>query len=356
MVRQESIPKNLLEISPAGGCACKVPLDRLQMLLSGLDATLQTYHPSHHKVLIDSSTRDDAALYNISADTLLAVSVDFGTPVSTDPEVWGAIAALNALSDIFAVGAIPFLALSMVGWPSRMSDATIGLIMKGAVRALADSATQLVGGHTITSDIPLFGLCVIGKARQQDLMLIRNAKPRDRLILTKAIGTGIVTAAQKANLVSAEVIKQSEQVMLASNQLASSIAVELGVAAATDVSGYGLIGHLANMMAASKCSARISLSRIPALPNVTELLTEHGMVPNSAERNYFTLEEQVDWGDTPYAERFLLADPQTSGGLLLSARPSVAEEYLKRCDDNKLLACDIGIVSNDSPKTITILA
>nr|WP_301272117.1 selenide, water dikinase SelD [Streptomyces asoensis] len=346
---------DLLGLSPAAGCGCKVPMRKLSGFMSAVDDMVGTLN-STRRVHTDGRSRDDAALYEIAPDRLLAVTVDFGTPVSADAATWGRIAALNALSDIFAMGATPLVALSVLGWPEGVGKAQMVALTRSAVDALSEASAVLLGGHTITSSMPLFGLAVVGTARPGEVMLIRNAQPGQLLILTKPLGTGIVMAAVKAGVVGPETASAAEAVMASSNRTSAELAVSAGVRAATDVTGYGLTGHLHNMLSASGHAADIDLYRVPALPAAERLLEEHGVVPNSAERNYFELEKEIDWGRTPLAMRFLMSDPQTSGGLLLAAAPEVAARFLEACSKARQFAAVIGTVTSGRPGAVRVRA
>ncbi|MEU8755397.1 selenide, water dikinase SelD [Streptomyces chartreusis] len=351
----EARPIDLLGLSPAAGCGCKVPLQRLSGFMTAVDEMVGTLNATR-RVHTDGRSRDDAALYEIAPDQLLAVTVDFGTPVSSDAATWGRVAALNALSDIFAMGATPILALSVLGWPDDIGKAPMLALTRAAVEALSQASAVLLGGHTIISPTPLFGLAVVGTAKPGDVMLIRNAQPGNLLILTKPLGTGIVLAAVKAGVVGPEAASAAEAVMTSSNQMSAELAISAGVRAATDVTGYGLVGHLHNMLSASGCAAEIDAKRVPALPSADRLLEEHGVVPNSAERTYFELEGEIDWGRTPLSARFLLSDPQTSGGLLLAAAPDVAERFLTACAKERQFAAVIGSVTTGQPGAVLVRA
>ncbi|MFI1103846.1 selenide, water dikinase SelD [Streptomyces melanogenes] len=345
---------NLLNLTAAGGCACKIPLERMDALLESLGA-----HPAafggRTDNLVPGTQRDDAALYRLTTDLTLAFSTDFGTPVSQDAEIWGRIAATNAVSDVYAMGAEPFLALGILGWPPELPHETIAQLMRGAVRALAECSTQLAGGHSIASESPVFGLCVIGATQPGHIMLQSNARPGQRLILTKPLGTGIVIAGQKAEVASAEAVSEAESVMLASNRTACRLARDTGIDAATDVTGYGLVGHLRTMLVASGCAATVFPEAVPMLRHAVELAEEHGIVPNSAERTYFALEDRVDWADLSLVRRIALCDPQTSGGLLLSASPDQARTYLARAPEYGVPAVEIGeVTGGGSPGTIVM--
>ncbi|MFD3623681.1 selenide, water dikinase SelD [Streptomyces sp. NPDC058726] len=344
---------DLLGLSPAAGCGCKVPLSKLSGFMSAVDEMVGP-HNAVRRVHTDGQSRDDAALYEISKGRLMAVTVDFGTPVSSDPAVWGRIAALNALSDVFAMGATPLVALSILGWPDGVGKASMLALTRSAVEALSEASAVLLGGHTITSSTPLFGLAVVGTANPDEVMLISGARPGNLLILTKSLGTGVIMAAVKAGVAGPEAAAVAETVMASSNQTSSELAVSAGIRAATDVTGYGLTGHLRNMLRSSGHAAEIDLHRVPVLDVAERLLEEHGVVPNSAERNYFELEGEIDWGRTPLSMRFLLSDPQTSGGLLLAAAPEAAVRFLTACSKVGQPAAVIGTVTPGDPGVLRI--
>lgn len=245
-------------------------------------------------------------------------SVDFGTPVSRSPRIWGAVAAQNALSDIYATGGRPLFALSILGWPAAAPADPIEAIMKGALEILGASGGVLLGGHSMSADIPLFGLAVVGTPIRPGAVLRGRCRPGQVLLLSKPIGTGIVIAGARAGVATDDLVASCERVMLGSNRPVAEAAATAGVRAATDVSGYRLLGHLQLMLQWSGCAAQVDLSRVPTLPGAVDLLTEHALVPNSAERTYLTLKERTAWSGLPYEYRVLLYDPQTSGGLLLS--------------------------------------
>ena len=342
---------DLLQLTPAGGCACKLPLDDMREFMSGIDNLIGGHKSQVHS---DGTDRDDAALYEIAPGSLLAVTVDFGTPVSSELETWGRIASQNALSDIFAMGAKPLLALSMLAVPQSFSVATMKELTSAAVATLASVSVPLVGGHTVRSEVPLFGLCVVGQVSADRVMLLRNAKPGDLILLTKSLGTGIVIAAKKAGIISADLVLAAEAVMLESNRLAADLATSAGVRAATDVTGFGFTGHLHNMMLASGCAAQINARDIPVIPGVQTLLEEHGVVPNSAERNLFALADSVNWGEVPLSMRLIMTDPQTSGGLLMTVSEDKAETLFKAAESEAQDITVVGRVYDGSPGCIDV--
>ncbi|OKI02279.1 hypothetical protein A6A06_14580 [Streptomyces sp. CB02923] len=326
-------------------------MDALLETLGAWPATLG----SRADHLVPGTQRDDAALYTLSSDVTLACSTDFGTPVSQDAETWGRIAAVNAVSDIYAMGGDPFLALGILGWPPQLPHETVSRLMRGAVSALTECSVQLAGGHSIDSETPVFGLCVVGTVRPEHAMLQSNARPGYRIILTKPLGTGIVIAGQKAEVACAKAVSEAESVMLTSNRAAGRLARDTGIDAATDITGYGLVGHLRTMLLASECTATVFPAAVPLLRHAVELCEEQGIVPNSAERTYFALEERVDWSDLPVARRFALCDPQTSGGLLLAAPADRTRAFLGRCAEHGVPAVEIGEVTDDGPAGTVVM-
>ncbi len=345
---------DLLGFTPAGGCGGKLPREKLEQLLSRLDPLLSAGQVGS-TVRLDGTSRDDAGIYALSPELLLAATVDFGTPVSADPCTWGRIGALNSLSDVYAMGAEPLFALAILGWPSRAPAGPASDVAAGAARVLAQERVGLVGGHTISSDVPLFGLCVIGRVGQNEVMRIGAAERGQVLILTKPLGTGVVTAAQKLGIATAEATGESERVMLESNRVAARLAVEAGTRAATDVSGYGLLGHLHNMASRSGCSAVIHSPAVPMLTVARRLVAEQGIVPNSAEANFMSLESMVDWGGTAFDARVIMADPQTSGGLLLAVDQAAVNGLLTACTRSGQFAAPIGRIGSGPAGTVRVV-
>lgn len=305
-------------------------------------------------VRLDSTSRDDAALYQLGDDRLLATSVDFGTPISSNPVTWGRIGTLNALSDLYAMGAMPLFALSIIGWPRTVPHGVMSELMSGVIQTLTAEDTRLLGGHTITSAVPFFGLSVTGQARSDSVMLIRNAKPHQYIVISKPLGTGAITAAQKSSTASPAAIQESERIMSISNRTVAELAVQAGIRAATDITGYGLTGHLHNMLKASGCAAYLAYDCVPIIPEARTVVSEGGIVPNSAEHTYTTLERYIDWANTPLDLRFILSDPQTSGGLLLCGGKMQMETFLAACKEAGQPAAVVGRVRPGRPGSITM--
>jgi selenide,water dikinase len=268
-------------------------------------------------VLVDAGSRDDAGVYRIAPDRALVVTVDFFTPIVNDPAAWGAIAAANALSDIYAMGAKPLLGLNLVGWPrEKLPLSLLGEVLEGARRITERARCAVLGGHSIDDPEPKFGMAVVGEVHPDRMLTNATARPGDLLVLTKPLGTGILTTALKRGVLSDAEMVPAIEVMTTLNDTAARAAVTHGATAATDVTGFGLIGHLQNLIDASRVGARIDVTRVPTLPGAVELAAQ-GAVPGGTRRNLENI--AVAWtDDISEMERFLLADAQTSGGLLLA--------------------------------------
>ena len=278
-------------------------------------------------VLVDAATRDDAAVYRLTAERALVATVDFFTPIVDDAATWGAIAAANALSDVYAMGARPLFALNLVGWPrDRLPLELLGDVLRGATEITRAAGCLMLGGHSIDDPEPKVGLVVMGEVHPDRMLINAAARPGDRLVLTKPLGTGILTTALKRDLRTEAEIAPAVEAMLVLNDGAAHAALAAGVRCATDVTGFGLLGHLGNILAASEVGARIQFGRVPLLPGALELAAQ-GCVPGGSKRNYDAV--AADWAaDLSEAERLVLADAQTSGGLLLAVPPARLEFLL----------------------------
>jgi selenide,water dikinase len=271
-------------------------------------------------VLVDAATRDDAAVFRISPDRALIATVDFFTPIVDDAATWGAIAAANALSDVYAMGGRPLFCLNLVGWPrDTLPLALLGEVIAGAAEVTARAGCPMLGGHSIDDPEPKFGLAVIGEAHPDRLLTNAGARPGDLLVLTKPIGTGILTTALKRGLIAEADLAEAIAAMTALNDQAAQLALAHGAHAATDVTGFGLAGHLGSLLTASGVGAEVAYEAIPLLGGVTEL-AKAGVVPGGSRRNLEAA--AAEWSpDLSEAERLIAADAQTSGGLLLSVPP-----------------------------------
>lgn len=267
------------------------------------------------RVLLGVEARDDAAVYAIRKDLALIQTVDFITPIMDDPHTFGAIAAANALSDIYAMGARPVTALNLAAFPVRsLPLAILEEILRGAAETVTEAGATTVGGHTIEDPDPTFGLAVTGLAHPGRIVGKADGRPGDALILTKPLGTGILTTALDRRLIGAEDLREAVTIMRRLNRAAAEAMAEVGVHACTDVTGFGLLGHLHEMAEASGVSARVLLDRVPVLSGVWELARREA-VPGGSRNNQRYLTAYVTWGEgIKPEEQIVLCDAQTSGG------------------------------------------
>jgi selenide,water dikinase len=270
------------------------------------------------RVLIDAATRDDAAVFLLSPERALVATVDFFTPIVDDAATWGRIAVANALSDIYAMGATPLFGLNLVGWPrDQLPFDTLGELLQGAAEMAQRAKCLTLGGHSIDAVEPTFGMAVIGEVHPDRMLTNAGACAGDVLVLTKPLGTGILATALKRDALLETGMTEAIRSMTTLNDGASRAALRVGVSAATDVTGFGLIGHLTNMLEASKVAAEVAFETIPILPH-TRNLASRGIVPGGTERN-LKAAEKVEWAaDLTTTDRYLCVDAQTSGGLLLA--------------------------------------
>ena len=265
-----------------------------------------------------AETGDDAAVYRINDETALIVTVDFFPPITDDPYEFGAIAAANSLSDVYAMGGKPLIALNVVGFPASLDKEILGKTMQGGYAKAAEAECLIVGGHTVDDPEPKYGLSVIGVVEPGKQVSNAGAKVGDVLVLSKPIGTGIITTAGKQGVVDPDVMSGAVETMAALNRPGAVAMQRVGVNAATDVTGFGLMGHLKSMVKGSGIAAEVNLSAIPVLAGTRELL-DKGVAPGGTHRNLSSVEDVVTWNEGLTDEdRLLLCDAQTSGGLLIS--------------------------------------
>jgi selenide,water dikinase len=271
-------------------------------------------------VLVSEETGDDAAVYRLADGGALVLTLDFFTPLVDDPTDWGRIAAANSISDVYAMGATPAVALNIAGWPVDELPLELLADVLGGAREIATRAdVAVVGGHTITTEKePLFGMAVTGFVDPDHVVRNSTAAPGMRLFLSKPIGTGLITTAIKRDATDGEHARLAVETMTTLNADAAAAMVRDGAAAATDVTGFGLLGHLRRMLEASGCAAVVRADEVPLLPDVLSL-AERDVVAGGTKRNHAWLQEVVDWGDLTSPEQIVLADAQTSGGLLVAS-------------------------------------
>ncbi len=287
---------------------------------------------SDPNVLVGIETGDDAAVYRTPSGDLIVATLDFFTPIVDDPYDFGRVAAANSLSDVYAMGGRPLFALSIVAYPVKQGMETLGRIMEGGSAIAREAGIPILGGHSIDDPVPKFGLVGIGVVDPKNLAANRGALPGDALYLTKPLGSGAMTGAIKKGLLSSEDVALVTKVMATLNKAGAEAMNEVGVSAATDVTGFGLLGHLQKIMAASGTEAHVRLSELPIMPAARRLY-EQGAVPGGTKRNleYYggSLKSDLPLTD---ADKFAIADAQTSGGLLVSipsARAAAFEAALR---------------------------
>ncbi len=276
-------------------------------------------------VLVGPQFSDDAAVYQLDAELGLVATLDFFTPIVDDPYAFGEIAAANALSDVYAMGGQPLFALNLAGFPrDTLPLDVLGRILEGGAAKAAEAGIAIIGGHTIDDPEPKYGLVVVGRVRPDRIVRNVGARPGDRLILTKPLGSGIITTAIKRGLAEPALIDRISGLMATLNRAAAEAMVASGPSAATDVTGYGLLGHLWEMVSGSGVGAIVRLDAVPVLPEVW-LYARDGVVPGGTRRNLANLEGKVVWGPgVDEVDRLVLADAQTSGGLLIAVPPDKA--------------------------------
>jgi selenide,water dikinase len=293
------------------GCAAKQPPGYLLALLGQIPAITDP------NVLVGSDTTDDAAVYKISDELALVVTTDFFTPIVDRPYDFGAIAAANALSDVYAMGGQPLLALNLVGFPDdKLSVTVLADILRGAADKAAEAGIAIVGGHTIKSEEPTFGLCVVGSVHPENVLTNSGAQLGDMLVLTKPIGLGVITTAAKNNEDNLGAIRQAIDVMSTLNRTAAEVLAKFDVHALTDVTGFGLLGHLRNVTSASNVHAHIWTDAVPVISAARDYV-QRGIAPGGTHANWRFLREWVTYREgITKEEQLLLSDAQTSGGLL----------------------------------------
>ncbi len=283
---------------------------------------------AHPDLLLGFEAGDDAAVYRLNDDTALVLTVDFFAPIVDDPYDFGAIAATNALSDVYAVGGQPLAALNIAAFPRSLPLSIASEIMRGGAQKVREAGALIVGGHTVDDAEPKYGLAVIGTVEPGSQVENATSQPGDALVLTKPIGTGIIATACKNGSVDKDVLLSATASMLGLNRAASEAMVEVGANAATDITGFGLIGHLMTMMRASGTTARLRRANVPVLPGVIELLAD-GVISGGTQRNLEACASGVAWGEGVSEEdQLLMCDAQTSGGLLISLPSERVESLL----------------------------
>ncbi|MEA2361386.1 MAG: selenide, water dikinase [Thermoleophilaceae bacterium] len=317
MISKSPSPK-LTTLSHGAGCACKLPAAEIHALLAELVPS------DDPRVLVGNETADDAAVYQLDGDRAIVTTADFFTPVLDDPYDFGRVAAANALSDVYAMGATPLVALNLVAWPlESLGGDALRDVLRGGADVAREAGVAIVGGHSIDDPEPKYGLAVTGVVDPGRILRNSTALAGHDLFLTKPIGAGVATTALKRGMASPELMTAAVEVMTTLNRAAAEAAHTAGASAVTDVTGFGLLGHLHELVKASGVSARVDAASVPTLPGVVELVrASESTIAGGTRRNRQWLEPFVSWGaGVDEAHRWVLCDAMTSGGLLIAAPP-----------------------------------
>jgi selenide,water dikinase len=325
----------LTEYSHGAGCGCKIAPQVLDTILKS-----QIIQPDDGNLLVGNSSKDDAAVYDLGDGTAVISTTDFFMPIADDPFTFGRIAAANAISDIYAMGGVPLMAIAILGWPiSKLSPEVAQQVVDGGRDLCREAGILLAGGHSIDSPEPIFGLAVTGRVTIENMKQNNTARAGDLLYLTKPVGVGILTTAQKQK----KLTEGHENIAIENMCKLNSVGAELGkiegVNAMTDVTGFGLMGHLSEVCQGSGVAADIQLDRIPTLPHVMDYLSK-GCIPGGTLRNYASYGHLL--GAMDESVQHLLCDPQTSGGLLISVAASAQQEVEALLNAQGLYAESIG--------------
>ena len=307
--------------------------------------------------MVGFNGQDDAAVIRLSDGRLLVQTVDFFTPIVDDPYQFGQIAAANSLSDIYAMGGTPQFALNIVGFPiNDLPKEMLTTILQGGADKAQEAGISIVGGHSVDDKEPKYGMVVTGEVDEQNLVKNDGAKPGDILVLTKPIGTGIIATAIKKGMASEDIIQTAVDTMSTLNDVASKLMIELKIKAATDITGFGLLGHLSEICKASKVTAEIDYNLLPLLPGTLELAND-GIIPGGTKRNLSYAESFTQFQeDRTDIEKLIASDAQTSGGLLISISPEKTESFLQLFNkQSSIKAHKIGKITEQRGKAILVL-
>ena len=327
---------DLFESAAECGCAAKVPARELTEVLRGLEL------PTSEAVLVGPETLDDAGVYRLDGARALVQTVDFFPPAARDPEDYGRIAAANALSDVYAMGGRPLTALAVVCFPSALlRQGVLGAVMRGAAEKLREAGCVLLGGHSVLDPLPKFGLSITGLVNPAEVLTNAGARAGDLLFLTKPLGTGATVMAARAGMASADQEREANRTMAVLNARAAELARRCGVTCATDITGFGLLGHAMQLARASGVALELGVGGVPLLDGARGF-AEQGLLPAATYGNRDYVGDAVAFDpDVPLAERDLLFDPQTSGGLLVACPPSRGAAFL---DGARQLSTPTGLV------------
>lgn len=346
-----SEPVRLTHFSHGAGCACKLSSDDLREILAVAGGLGAGTDPD---LLVGYDTSDDAAVYRLRDDLAIVVTTDFFTPIVDDAYDWGRVAATNAFSDVYAMGGAPLLALNLVAWPrDTLPFDLLARVLAGGADVARAAGCLVAGGHSIDDAEPKYGMAVVGTVHPDRVLTNAGARPGDAMVLTKPIGVGAITTAHKRGEASPAQLAAAVATMCELNAVARDAALATGVNAATDVTGFGLLGHLREMAAASGVGAVLDASAVPVIEGARDLLAA-GAVSGGTRRNLDSIAPHVDLGGIGETDRLLLADAQTSGGLLLAVPQARLPSLLEGLGVGRTgAAAVIGRFTTDQPGRIT---
>jgi len=340
--------RRLTSFSHGAGCGCKLGPDDLRTVLGGV-----TLPQVSADVLVAADTGDDAAVYRLPSGEGLIATLDFFTPIVDDPYDWGRIAATNALSDVYAMGGRPFLALNIVNWPvDDLPLEMLARVLQGGVDVAAAEGVVVAGGHSITDPEPKYGMVALGLVDPDEVVRNSTAPAGAGLFLTKPLGLGIVSTAIKRGLADDDLVAAAVALMTTTNRAAAEAMRNAVAEAGTDVTGFGLLGHLHRMLEASGVAAELDAGAIPSMDRRVLDLARRDVVPGGTKRNLASVRAHTDFGDLPEPEQMILADAQTSGGLLIAAKHKPSMEAAFR--EHGVPFARIGTVVAGEPGRITV--
>ncbi len=312
----------LTQYSHGAGCGCKISPQVLSTILK-----TESKGSFFSNLLVGNDSRDDAAVYDLGDDSAIISTTDFFMPIVDAPFTFGRIAAANSISDVYAMGGAPLMAIAILGWPlDKLSPEVAQQVLEGGRSICNEAGIPLAGGHSIDSPEPIFGLAVTGRVEKKKLKRNDTAEEGCELFLTKPLGIGVLSTAQKQGKLKDEDAEIAPKTMMQLNKIGQQLAQLEGVKAMTDVTGFGLLGHLVEMCEGSKLSAEIDLSKIPVLPKVNDYLKQ-GCIPGGTHRNWSSYGDKIQLKNED--DKLILCDPQTSGGLMIAVSSEGKEDVLK---------------------------
>jgi selenide, water dikinase len=340
---------DLLSLVDQGGCSAKLSASELAKALAGLPKI------TNKNVLVDIETHDDAGVFKIRDDYALVLTTDFFPPVCSDPYDFGQVSAANALSDIYAMGGEVLTALNIVLFPTTLSLEILKEILRGSQDKVAEAGGVIVGGHTIANDVPVFGLSVTGWIHPDKIATNTGAKPGDILILTKPLGTGVIISAKRNDLADDETYQTAVRSMKLLNKNAGEVMRKFEIRGATDITGFGLLGHTLKLALGSGVSIKINSDKVPVMNKVLDLI-EMGCIPGAAFRNLEFTEKDCHFDPAlDYNHKMLVADAQTSGGMLMCVPKDKADAVLTELKNSGYpYSAEIGVVTEKSNKSVYV--